>query len=160
MRKWIFLVAMVLAALLVRPSVAEEPPAAPPPIAPETPAERAVRTLREDLDRIFAEAGLPDTIIAARVVALGAGREGREVLYSVRADQPLVPASTTKLVTTAACWERLGPDWRIGRASATLRLKRRAPRRTSRSSAAATRTSPGGSGTTIPSAPSAGGPRS
>jgi D-alanyl-D-alanine carboxypeptidase/D-alanyl-D-alanine-endopeptidase (penicillin-binding protein 4) len=113
MRKWILLVAMVLAALLVRPAVAEEPPATPPPIAPETPAERAVRTLREDLDRIFAEAGLPDTLVAARVVALGAGGGGREVLYSVRADQPLVPASTMKLVTTAACWERLGPDWRI-----------------------------------------------
>jgi len=132
MRKWILAAALFLSALFVRPVGAEEPPAAPPPIAPETPAERATRTLREDLDRIFAEAGLSDTIIAARVVALRpaqgapesrhdrdrgvalpAAGEGREILYSVRANQPLVPASTTKLVTTAACWERLGPDWRI-----------------------------------------------
>ena len=85
-----------------------------PKAAPaETPAEVSARVLREDLDRIFAEAGLPGTTVAARVVAIGAGGEGREVLYSVRADQPLVPASTVKLVTTAACWERLGPDWRI-----------------------------------------------
>ena len=115
MRKWIFVPALFLFVLFVQLLVAEQPSATPPTaqIPAETPAERAVRTLREDLDRIFASAGLPDTIIAARVVALGAGREGREVLYSVRADQPLVPASTTKLVTTAACWERLGPDWRI-----------------------------------------------
>jgi len=115
MRKWIFIPALFLFVLFVRPLGAEQPPAAPPTaqIPAETPAERAARTLREDLDRIFAEAGLPDTIIVARVVALPAAGEGAQVLYSVRADQPLVPASTTKLVTTAACWERLGPDWRI-----------------------------------------------
>ena len=129
MRKWILVPALFLFVLFVRPLGAEEPPAAPPT---ETLAELATRTLREDLDRIFAEAGLPDTIIAARVVALRpaqgdpesrhgrdrwvalpAAGEGAQVLYSVRADQPLVPASTMKLVTTAACWERLGPDWRI-----------------------------------------------
>jgi len=115
MRKWIFVPALFLFVLFVQPLWAEEPPAAPPTaqIPAETPAERAVRILREDLDRIFAEVGLADTIIAARVVALPAAGEDAQVLYSVRADQPLVPASTTKLVTAAACWERLGPDWRI-----------------------------------------------
>jgi D-alanyl-D-alanine carboxypeptidase/D-alanyl-D-alanine-endopeptidase (penicillin-binding protein 4) len=115
MRKWILVASLFFSALFVRPVGAEEPPAAPPTaqIPAETPAERAVRILREDLDRIFAEVGLPDSIVAVRVVALPAADEGAQVLYSVRADQPLVPASTVKLVTTAACWERLGPDWRI-----------------------------------------------
>ena len=36
-----------------------------------------------------------------------------EGLYAVRADQPMVPASTLKLVTTAACFDRFGPEWRI-----------------------------------------------
>ena len=87
-----------------------KPPApaaeAKPPEPPKSPAE----ALRADLDRIFAEAGLAKTCVAVRIVTAG---DPGEVLYAVRADQPMVPASTMKLVTTAACFDRLGPDWRI-----------------------------------------------
>ena len=76
------------------------------PEPPKSPAE----ALRADLDRIFADAGLAKTSVAVRILAAG---EPGEVLYALRPDQPMVPASTMKLVTTAACFDRLGPDWRI-----------------------------------------------
>jgi D-alanyl-D-alanine carboxypeptidase/D-alanyl-D-alanine-endopeptidase (penicillin-binding protein 4) len=79
---------------------------AKPPEPPKSPAE----ALRADLDRIFAEAGLAKTSVAVRIIAAG---EPAEVLYALRPDQPMVPASTMKLVITAACFDRLGPDWRI-----------------------------------------------
>jgi len=76
------------------------------PEPPKSPAE----ALRADLDRIFADAALAKTSVAVRILAAG---EPGEVLYALRPDQPMVPASTMKLVTTAACFDRLGPDWRI-----------------------------------------------
>ena len=79
---------------------------AKPPEPPKSPAE----ALRADLDRIFVDAGLAKTSVAVRILAAG---EPGEVLYAVRPDQPMVPASTMKLVITAACFDRLGPDWRI-----------------------------------------------
>jgi len=71
--------------------------------------------LRADLDRILAEMGLPKTSVAARVLVLpeASGRIPAEALWAVRADAPMVPASTLKLVTTAACFDRFGPEWRI-----------------------------------------------
>ena len=88
------------------PAEAKPPPEAKPPEPPKSPAE----ALRADLDRIFVDAGLAKTSVAVRILAAG---EPGEVLYAVRPDQPMVPASTMKLVTTAACFDRLGPDWRI-----------------------------------------------
>ena len=79
---------------------------AKPPEPPKSPAE----ALRADLDRIFADAALAKTSVAVRIIAAG---EPGEELYALRPDQPMVPASTMKLVTTAACFDRLGPDWRI-----------------------------------------------
>ena len=112
MRKWIlFAFAVCLATSSV--GLAAAAPATNRPADGGAPGdEPAARALRADLDHIFADAGLGRTVVAARVIALGAGREAR-VLYSLRADRPLIPASTAKLVTTAACWDRLGPDWRI-----------------------------------------------
>ncbi len=87
----------------------EPPPAAPPPPPkPLTPVE----ALGRDLDRIFAETAPKKAVVAARVLLIRPGA-APGVLYSVRADRPMVPASTMKVLTTAACWDRLGPDWRI-----------------------------------------------
>jgi D-alanyl-D-alanine carboxypeptidase/D-alanyl-D-alanine-endopeptidase (penicillin-binding protein 4) len=84
---------------------------APEPPPPKTPAE----ALRADLDRLFAETALAKATVAARVIALAdaPGAAPPEVLYAVRAAVPLVPASTMKLVTTGACFDRFGPDWRF-----------------------------------------------
>jgi D-alanyl-D-alanine carboxypeptidase/D-alanyl-D-alanine-endopeptidase (penicillin-binding protein 4) len=81
-----------------------------PPPQPKTPAE----ALRDDLDRIFAETASAKATVAARIIALGDPPAAPpEVLYAARADAPLVPASTMKLVVTAACFDRFGPDWRL-----------------------------------------------
>jgi len=93
------------------PSPPAEAPAPPDLKAPPlTPAE----ALRGDIDRILADAAAAHMTVAARIIVLGdeAGR-APEVVYSVRADHPLIPASTMKLVTTAACLDRFGADWRI-----------------------------------------------
>lgn len=98
---------------------ASEPPASteaeqvegepePPPPKPLTPVE----ALGRDLDRIFAETAPAKSVVAARVLLIRPGA-APAVLYSVRGDRPMVPASTMKVLTTAACWDRLGPDWRM-----------------------------------------------
>ena len=75
----------------------------------------AVETLRARCQQILAGAGLAKTVVAVHAVALAAPPEHarNDVLYSLRPDVPLIPASTMKLVTTAACFDRLGPGWRI-----------------------------------------------
>jgi len=100
-----------------RPSGAAAEAKAPraPAAAPATPP--TPESLQGDLDRIFAEAAMPKTTVAVRILLPGDPAAqppaAPEVLYAVRADQPMVPASTMKLVTTAACFDRFGPEWRI-----------------------------------------------
>ena len=113
MRKWILVAIGGVCLLLVRP------PGGAPSLAAtkKSTGEADANTLRADLDRIFAESGLSNAVIAARVLSLPEKKgEGARVLYSVRASSAsdgLIPASNMKLVTTAACWDRLGPDWQI-----------------------------------------------
>jgi len=76
---------------------------------------RSPAALAKDLDAILAKADLGKTIVAVRVLDLGEpGKPSRpRHLYSRLPDRPLVPASNMKLMVTAACFDRLGPDWRI-----------------------------------------------
>jgi len=95
-----------------RAAARKSAPAARPAAAPDAAGADA---LRADLERILAETGLPKASVAARVLVLpeASGRIPAEALWAVRADAPMVPASTLKLVTTAACFDRFGPQWRI-----------------------------------------------
>ena len=124
MRKWcpavLGLMVLASASLLQgesSPPIAAAPKAGPPPAAAgPAPAARAAtpaETLRTELDRLFADPQIAKMAVGVRIVTLGAPGAPAEVLYSARADQPLVPASTMKLLTTGACLDRLGPDWRI-----------------------------------------------
>jgi serine-type D-Ala-D-Ala carboxypeptidase/endopeptidase (penicillin-binding protein 4) len=96
--------------------------AAPTKTAPTKaePAKKAAtpataETLKADIDRILADAGVPKTSMGVRVILLpeAAGRISGEVLYDSGGTTPLVPASTEKLVITGACFDRYGPDWRF-----------------------------------------------
>jgi len=95
-----------------RAAARKSAPASRPAAAP---ALTGADALRADLERILAETGLPKTSVSARVLVLpeASGRIPAEALWAVRADAPMVPASTMKLVTTAACFDRFGPEWRI-----------------------------------------------
>jgi D-alanyl-D-alanine carboxypeptidase/D-alanyl-D-alanine-endopeptidase (penicillin-binding protein 4) len=99
------------------PEPGEEPPSPPPePSGPAEPPQPPAKgdprqALLADLDRIFAGGGLPKTTVAARVLLAKPAQRAAEVLYSVRSDAPMIPASTMKLLVTAAAWDRLGPDW-------------------------------------------------
>jgi len=81
----------------------------------EATAGAAAQALRDDVDKILGGAGLEKSATAVRIIALAeaATRQPAEVLYTLRAAQPMIPASTLKLMTTAACLDRLGPDWRL-----------------------------------------------
>jgi D-alanyl-D-alanine carboxypeptidase/D-alanyl-D-alanine-endopeptidase (penicillin-binding protein 4) len=87
-------------------------PAAPCPAADAQPNPAA---LRQDLEAVIAGADLGKATVAVRVVDLGdpAAPSHPVELYSRLPDLPLVPASNMKLVVTAACFDRFGPDWRI-----------------------------------------------
>ena len=71
--------------------------------------------LAEDLDSLLARADLGKTVVAACVLDLGEpeGPARPRTVYSRLPDRPLIPASNMKLMVTAACFDRLGPDWRI-----------------------------------------------
>ncbi len=86
-----------------------------PPCARAAEPTAAVEALRARIEEILAGAGLAETVVAVHAVALAAPPDHvrNDVLYSLRPDVPLIPASTMKLVTTAACFDRLGPGWRI-----------------------------------------------
>lgn len=79
-------------------------------VAPARPGD--LRDGPADLPRAAPAAAAPAGAAPAAASGIAAAA-APEVLYSLRADAPLVPASTMKLVTTAACFDRLGPDWRL-----------------------------------------------
>jgi len=83
--------------------------------APAADAQPNPAALAKDLDAILAKADLGKTVTAVCVLDLGEpGSPARpRTLYGRLPDRPLVPASNMKLMVTAACFDRLGPDWRI-----------------------------------------------
>jgi serine-type D-Ala-D-Ala carboxypeptidase/endopeptidase (penicillin-binding protein 4) len=88
-------------------------PAKPAPAKKAAPAPTTAESLKADLDRILADAGVPKASIGVRVIVLPDASHPGEVLYASGATTPLVPASTEKLVTTGACFDRYGPDWKL-----------------------------------------------
>jgi D-alanyl-D-alanine carboxypeptidase/D-alanyl-D-alanine-endopeptidase (penicillin-binding protein 4) len=79
-----------------------EPPTCPPPCSPRD-------HLTRDLDAAFAAPALRSAIWGVKVQSLDTGA----VIYELNPDTLLVPASNTKIVTTAVAAERLGWDFRF-----------------------------------------------
>jgi len=65
--------------------------------------------LRRDFERILASTGLQGGTWAILAVSLDLG----DTLLAVNPDEPMVPASNQKLLTTAAALHVLGPDFRF-----------------------------------------------
>ena len=89
----------------------DEETAEPPPIPPQRPeiSSDRVTALQSQLDGIFADGSLSGSRHTAMVVDAESGR----VLYESEPDLALVPASNTKLFTTAAALALLGEDYRF-----------------------------------------------
>ncbi len=63
--------------------------------------------LRSEIDAIIDSPSTPAALWGVRIEQ----SEGGEVLYSRNGDSPFIPASVTKLVSTAVALDRLGPDY-------------------------------------------------
>lgn len=76
-------------------------------LALTAPVEARSTELSVKLDNILAASCLDKTRTAIRVVKLING----DLVYAKNSDEPLLPASTMKLVTTATALDRLGPGY-------------------------------------------------
>lgn len=63
--------------------------------------------LAERITAAVGAAGLGSATVAVSVRAVRTGR----AVSRIRSTRPMIPASNAKLLTVAAAWERLGPDW-------------------------------------------------
>ncbi len=90
-------------AALAQASPLPAPQAAPAPAASAAPVQA---TLPKPVAHALARAQVPPSAVALLVVDLGSGR----TRLAHRAQEPMNPASVTKLVTTAAALELLGPQ--------------------------------------------------
>jgi D-alanyl-D-alanine carboxypeptidase/D-alanyl-D-alanine-endopeptidase (penicillin-binding protein 4) len=77
--------------------------------APELVRLRAETSLRESLDALLADRSLAPWTKGTCLVALA----GDRVVYARRADAPVIPASTLKLLTATAALRVLGPTTRL-----------------------------------------------
>ncbi|QQR79950.1 MAG: D-alanyl-D-alanine carboxypeptidase/D-alanyl-D-alanine-endopeptidase [Deltaproteobacteria bacterium] len=64
-------------------------------------------TLSEQMDYILRETGLNACLVGLKAVELGSGK----ILFEKNPDQPMNPASNTKIVTEAASLDLLGPHY-------------------------------------------------
>ncbi|MBT4261092.1 MAG: hypothetical protein HOD89_01340, partial [Thiotrichales bacterium] len=64
-------------------------------------------TLKSDIDAIIDSPSTPAAVWGVRIE----DSESGEVVYSRNGDTPFIPASVTKLITTAVALDHLGPDY-------------------------------------------------
>jgi serine-type D-Ala-D-Ala carboxypeptidase/endopeptidase (penicillin-binding protein 4) len=84
-------------------------PAPTPNVSPATPVAANTGPLRDALAAIVLDPALRTVDIGVQAVNVRTGEE----LYAFQADRPLHPASTMKLLTTAAALHTLGPSYRF-----------------------------------------------
>ncbi|MFO0963099.1 MAG: D-alanyl-D-alanine carboxypeptidase/D-alanyl-D-alanine-endopeptidase [Phycisphaerales bacterium] len=99
------LAAVIAAGLFTNPALAEKPRAARPQAAPAV----ARAGVADSVASAIAASGLRRSDIAVSIREVETGR----VLADVAGDQPMIPASNMKLLTTAAALQMLGPDFRF-----------------------------------------------
>jgi D-alanyl-D-alanine carboxypeptidase/D-alanyl-D-alanine-endopeptidase (penicillin-binding protein 4) len=73
----------------------------------DTTLPRSVRDLREELNRALGDSATNNALMGVQIVSL----KTKEVLYARNEHKSLVPASSLKLVSTAAALEYLGPEF-------------------------------------------------
>lgn len=72
-------------------------------------SKTAVASLQKDLDDLVNSSQLSDALIGISIESLDKG----EVLYKLNENKNFIPASTRKLITTAAALEYLGPEFKF-----------------------------------------------
>ena len=79
------------------------------PIQSDVQASSPYGTLEKNIDRIMADASLKSVVSSVTVRKASNG----EVIYQANPDSKVTPASTLKLLTSAAALETLGTEYRF-----------------------------------------------
>ncbi len=90
------------------PGPAGHPEEAPLPEPPKPPADAGIQALRGELQQILTSTGNR----SGRWGVLATSLDWGDTLLALNPHQPLVPASNVKLLTSAAAFRALGPDFR------------------------------------------------
>ena len=73
------------------------------------PGKSEIVDLQKDLDDLIKSSQLSDALIGINIESIDKG----DVLYKLNENKNFIPASTRKLLTTAAALEYLGPDFQF-----------------------------------------------
>jgi len=112
---WIFPLTLLFTILLEStPSALAQPAASGVPsgygtgfLTSDTTLPKSIRELREELNRVLGDSATNNALMGVQIVSL----KTKEVLYARNEYKSFVPASSLKLVSTAAALEYLGPEF-------------------------------------------------
>lgn len=98
---------LLLLPFCILPALAQDAPAIPP--APAAAPATTLSALTAALAPLETDPIFQSSVAGVQVVRVDTG----EIVYSYGDDQPLIPASTMKVVTAATALRTLGPTWRF-----------------------------------------------